>query len=316
LVRQILSFSRQQKEERSALQLAPLVKEALSLLRASLPSTIALEQQIDNAAPDVLANPTQVHQIVMNLCTNAAHAMKGKQGRIKVALSELQVSESGPKLHAELQPGDYVCMTVQDTGHGMDAATAKRIFEPFFTTKRSGEGTGLGLSVVHGIVKEYGGVVTVDSELGRGTTFAIYLPARPAHDKPAPVVTEIPRGNGERVLFVDDEPVLGDVAQKMMQRLGYRATVFQSSEAALTAFQSDPAAFDALVTDLTMPAMTGVELARQVLAVRPGLPVILVSGSSGQLTTTELRKVGIRELISKPLDYGTLARTLQQMLRG
>ena len=317
LVRQILSFSRQQKEERSALQLAPLVKEALSLLRASLPSTIALEQQIDNAAPDVLANPTQVHQIVMNLCTNAAHAMKGKQGRIKVALSELQVSESGPKLHAELRPGDYVCMTVQDTGHGMDAATAKRIFEPFFTTKRSGEGTGLGLSVVHGIVKEYGGVVTVDSELGRGTTFAIYLPARPAHDKPAPVVvTEIPRGNGERVLFVDDEPVLGDVAQKMMQRLGYRATVFQSSEAALTAFQSDPAAFDALVTDLTMPAMTGVELARQVLAVRPGLPVILVSGSSGQLTTTELRKVGIRELISKPLDYGTLARTLQQMLRG
>ncbi|HEX7451171.1 MAG TPA: ATP-binding protein, partial [Polyangiaceae bacterium] len=317
LVRQILSFSRQQKEEREALQLAPIIKEALSLLRASLPSTIALEQQIEDAVPDVLANPTQVHQIVMNLCTNAAHAMKGTQGRIKVALSELQVSESGPKLHAELQPGGYVCMTVQDTGHGMDAATAKRIFEPFFTTKGSGEGTGLGLSVVHGIVKEYGGVVTVDSELGRGTTFAIYLPARPALEKPAPVLaTEIPRGNGERVLFVDDEPVLGAVAQKMMQRLGYRATVFQSSEAALTAFQSDPAAFDALVTDLTMPAMTGVELARQVLAVRPGLPVILVSGSSGQLTTTELRKVGIRELLSKPLDYGTLARTLNQMLRG
>ncbi|HEY5374374.1 MAG TPA: ATP-binding protein [Polyangiaceae bacterium] len=317
LVRQILSFSRQQKEEREALQLAPIIKEALSLLRASLPSTIALEQQIEDAVPDVLANPTQVHQIVMNLCTNAAHAMKGTQGGIKVELSELQVSESGPKLHGELQPGGYVCMTVQDTGHGMDAATAKRIFEPFFTTKGSGEGTGLGLSVVHGIVKEYGGVVTVDSELGRGTTFAIYLPARPALEKPPPVLaTEIPRGDGERVLFVDDEPVLGAVAQKMMQRLGYRATVFQSSEAALTAFQSDPGAFDALITDLTMPAMTGVELARQVLAVRPGLPVILVSGSSGQLTTTELRKVGIRELLSKPLDYGTLARTLNQMLRG
>jgi PAS domain S-box-containing protein len=317
LVRQILSFSRQQKEEREALQLAPIIKEALSLLRASLPSTIALEQQIENALPDVLANPTQVHQIVMNLCTNAAHAMKGKQGQITVELSEIQVLDAGPKPHVELQPGGYVCMTVQDTGHGMDVTTSKRIFEPFFTTKGSGEGTGLGLSVVHGIVKEYGGVVTVDSELGRGTSFAIYLPARPAIEKPASVVaTEIPRGNGERVLFVDDEPVLGDVAQKMMQRLGYRATVFRSSEAALTAFQSDPTAFDALITDLTMPAMTGVELALQVLATRPALPVILVSGSSGQLTATELRKLGIRELLSKPLDYGTLARILNQVLHA
>jgi CheY-like chemotaxis protein len=207
-------------------------------------------------------------------------------------------------------------MTVQDTGQGMDAATSKRIFEPFFTTKGSGEGTGLGLSVVHGIVKEYGGVVTVDSELGRGTTLTIYLPAQPALGKPAPALaTELPRGNGQRVLFVDDEPVLGDVAEKMMQRLGYRATVFQSSETALAAFQKEPAAFDALVTDLTMPAMTGVELALQVLATRPDLPVILVSGSSGQLTATELRKVGIRELLSKPLDYGTLARVLNQVLR-
>jgi PAS domain S-box-containing protein len=315
LVRQILSFSRQQKEERKALQLAPIIKEALSLLRASLPSTIALHQHVEAAMPNVLANPTQVHQIVMNLCTNAAHAMSGKQGQITVELRELYVPDSGPKPHVELQPGSYVCMSVQDTGHGMDAATATRIFEPFFTTKGSGEGTGLGLSVVHGIVKEYGGVVTVDSELGRGTTFTIYLPARVGIEEPKPVVaTAMPRGNGERVLFVDDEPVLGDIAQKMMQRLGYRATVFQSSEAALAAFQSDPAAYDALVTDLTMPAMTGIELALQVLATRPALPVILVSGSSGQLTATELRKVGIRELLSKPLDYGSLARVLNQVL--
>ena len=317
LVRQILSFSRHQKEERKALQLAPIIKEALSLLRASLPSTIALHQQIEAAVPDVLANPTQVHQIVMNLCTNAAHAMKGKQGRISIELSQLLVADSEAKPHVELQPGGYVRMTVQDTGHGMDAATSKRIFEPFFTTKSSGEGTGLGLSVVHGIVKEYGGVVTVDSELGRGTSLTIFLPAQSALEKPAPsVATELPRGNGQRVLFVDDEPVLGDVAEKMMQRLGYRATVFQSSETALAAFQKEPAAFDVLVSDLTMPAMTGVELALQVLIARPGLPVILVSGSSGQLTATELRKVGIRELLSKPLDYGTLARVLSQVLRS
>ncbi|HYQ01839.1 MAG TPA: ATP-binding protein [Polyangiaceae bacterium] len=314
LVRQILSFSRQQKEEREPLQLAPIVREALSMLRAGLPSTVSLEHQLEAPVSNVLGNPTQVHQIVMNLCTNSAHAMKGKQGQIKVALREVEVLDSGPRPHVELQPGGYVCLSVQDTGHGMDAATAKRIFEPFFTTKGPGEGTGLGLSVVHGIVKEYGGVVTVDSQLGQGTSFAIYLPARPAVDKPAVVANEVPLGNGERILFVDDEAVLGDVAQQMMQRLGYQPTVFQSSAAALAAFQSNPAAFDALITDFTMPAMTGIELAGQILESRPALPVILVSGSSGQLTASELHKAGIRELLSKPLDYGTLARVLNRAL--
>jgi CheY-like chemotaxis protein len=198
----------------------------------------------------------------------------------------------------------------------MDAGTAKRIFEPFFTTKGAGEGTGLGLSVVHGIVKEYGGVVTVDSELGRGTSITLYFPACSMVEERRPVVaSEIPRGNGERILFVDDEQVLGDVAKKMMQRIGYQASVFQSSETALAAFQKEPTAYDALITDLTMPEMTGVDLARRVLALRPSLPIILVSGSSGTLTDTELREIGIRELLSKPLEYSTLARVLNQVLR-
>jgi PAS domain S-box-containing protein len=317
LVRQILSFSRQQKEERKPLQLAPIVKEALSLLRATLPSTIGIEQRIDEALPDVLANPTQLHQIIMNLCTNAAHAMRGRQGQLSVELGTLQVTESGPKPRVEMKPGIYVQMIVQDTGAGMDEATAKRIFEPFFTTKASGEGTGLGLSVVHGIVTEYGGVVTVESELGRGTKLAIYLPACAALEKPAaPVSTAIVRGKGERILFVDDEPVLGDVAQKMMQRLGYQATVLQSSEAALTQLLDVSLEYDALITDLTMPGMTGVELSLKALAVRPTLRIILVSGSSGQLTATDVRKLGIRELLSKPLDYATLARVLSQVLQS
>ncbi|HEY3668694.1 MAG TPA: ATP-binding protein, partial [Polyangiaceae bacterium] len=274
-------------------------------------------QKLEHAVPDVLANATQVHQIIMNLCTNAAHAMKGKQGQISLEIAELTVQDAVPKPHVELEAGSYVRLTVSDTGHGMDAATVTRIFEPFFTTKGSGEGTGLGLSVVHGIVKEYGGVVTVDSELGRGTTLGIYLPAcRPSERRAALPATDMPHGNGERVLFVDDEPVLGDVALKMLQRLGYRATVFRSSEAALTAFRAEPAAYDALITDLTMPSMTGVDLAVQALALRPSLPIILVSGSSGQLTVTELRKMGIRELLSKPLDYGTLARVLSRVLRA
>lgn len=317
LVRQILSFSRRQKEEQKNLQLAPIIKEALSLLRASLPATISLNAHLEAALPDVLANATQVHQIIMNLCTNAAHAVGGEQGQINVELDRAQVAADGPEASLALPPGDYVRLTVRDTGQGMDAATAKRIFEPFFTTKASGEGTGLGLSVVHGIVKEYGGEISVVSEVGRGTSMKIYLPARPAvESQPTAPATEIPRGNGARILYVDDEAVLGDVAQKMLKRLGYEATVFQSSEAAWAAFEAAPQAYDALVTDLTMPALTGVDLARKVLALRPALPIILVSGSSGPLTVSELRAMGIRELLSKPLNYGALARVLNQVLYG
>jgi PAS domain S-box-containing protein len=316
LVRQILSFSREQKAERVNLQLAPVIKEALSLLRATLPSTLALRQELAGPLPAVLANPTQVHQILMNLCTNAAHASRGKQGEIRVELGLVHVAGTGPKPHVELQPGDYVRLIVSDTGQGMDSAIAQRVFEPFFTTKPSGEGTGLGLSVVHGIVKDHGGVVTVSSQLGVGTTFAIFFPALAASEKQASLpATELPRGNGERVLFVDDERVLGDVAKKMMQRLGYQAVVFNSSEAALAAFQKEPNAFDALITDLTMPGLTGVDLAREALALRPALPIILVSGSSGSLTATELREMGIRELLSKPLNYGMLSRVLHQILQ-
>jgi len=315
LVRQILSFSRRQKEERSAIQLAPIAREALSLLRATLPSTIALQQKLDGALPDVLANATQVHQIVMNLCTNAAHAMKGTQGQISVELDQLQIASERARPHVELAPGDYVRLAIRDTGHGMDAATLERIFEPFFTTKPAGEGTGLGLSVVHGIVKEYGGVVTVESELGRGTSFTIYLPALSVTEQRAPAPSaDVPRGTGQCILFVDDEPVLGAAAQKMLERLGYRAVVFRSSEAALSAFEAAPHVYDALITDFTMPGMTGIELSRRLLAIRPGFPIIIASGSTGTLTNAEVRQLGIRELLSKPLSYASLARVLHQVL--
>jgi PAS domain S-box-containing protein len=315
LVRQILSFSRQQKETQSNLQLAPICKEALSLLRATLPTTVTLRAELDTELPDVLANPTQVHQIVMNLCTNAAYAMKGRHGELSVRLAEARFDDDTPAPHVELAPGDYVRLTISDTGHGMDAATAQRIFEPFFTTKAAGEGTGLGLSVVHGIVNGYGGTITVDSELERGTTFDIYLPACPASTVPiSEPAAAIPRGNGERVLYVDDEAVLGDVAQKMMQRLGYEAVVFQRSEAALAAFRRDPHGFDVLITDLTMPVLTGDALIREVLAIRPSFPVLLISGSSGPLSNEAVRKLGVQDVLSKPLGYRGLANALQQVL--
>jgi PAS domain S-box-containing protein len=315
LVRQILSFSRHQKEERRSLQLAPIVKEVLLLLRATLPSTIALDSLLDADVSDVLANATQVHQIVMNLCTNAAHAMRGRQGKITVSVAQIELSPHAPKPHVDLGPGRYVRLVISDTGHGMDAATLRRIFEPFFTTKSLGEGTGLGLSVVHGIVKEYGGAVVVESELGKGTKFTIYLPALSGTElQPLAESAEIPRGRGERILFVDDEVVLGTASRKMLERLGYGVTLFHSSVAALAAFRQGPDAFAALVTDYTMPEMTGVELIREVHAIRPLLPVIMVSGSSGPLDPDDMRRVGMRELLSKPLGYAALAHALRRAL--
>ncbi len=286
------------------------------MLRATLPTTIAIEQALDGPTADVRANATQVHQIVMNLCTNAAHAIQGK-GKISLEIAQVAVGEGPSKPHVELKSGDYVRLTISDTGHGMDAATMKRIFEPFFTTKKAGEGTGLGLSVVHGIVKEYGGGVTIDSELGRGTTFAIYLPVSSgAEGSVPPESVEVPRGNGQRVLFVDDERVLGEAAQKMLTRLGYAATVFNSSVDALAALRLAPTSYAALITDFTMPDLTGAELIREVLAIRPELRVILASGSGSHLTGEAMRELGIREVLTKPVSYVALARALQRALAG
>jgi PAS domain S-box-containing protein len=316
LVRQILSFSRRQKHERKILQLAGVVQEALKLLRATLPATIDIRQSIDDDLPAVLANPTQIHQVLMNLATNSAHAMKERQGRLHVALNRLYLDETDPRPQAELAAGDYVRLAVSDTGSGMDEATLKRVFEPFFTTKGPGEGTGLGLSVVHGIIKEHDGVIGVESEPGRGTTFTIYLPARAAVAAPELLDNSvIPRGNGERVLFVDDEVMLGEVAQKIIRRLGYQAVIFQNPGEAWEALQKDPAAYDILISDLTMPVMTGVDLARRALQLRPNLPIILTSGSSGTFSKAEVHEIGIRELMSKPLDYHTLAAALNKVLR-
>jgi PAS domain S-box-containing protein len=317
LVRQILSFSRQQKEERRSLPLAPIVEEALSLLRATLPTTIAIESSLSTPVANVLVNATQVHQIVMNLCTNAAHAMSGQQGKLSLALAAVRIAAGGPTPHVELKPGDYVELSISDTGHGMDAATLQRVFEPFFTTKVAGEGTGLGLSVVHGIVKEYQGVVTVESELGRGTTFHIYLPAAGAAQPAASVkAPEIPPGNGEHVLFVDDEAGLRVATLKMLQRLGYRATAHPSSLSALAALRETPAEFSVLVTDFTMPEMTGIELARAAISIRPDLAVLLVSGSTGSLSPADLRAAGVREVLNKPVGYTGLANALYRALHG
>ncbi len=318
LVRQILTFSRREEQERQPVQLHFVVGEALKLLRSTVPATIELETHLANT-PTVLADPSQIHQIVMNLCTNAAHALRGKPGTIKVELAEVAVDAGVAQTHADLPPGNYVRLTVADNGCGMDRATRERIFEPFFTTKAPGEGTGLGLSVVHGIMKSHDGGVAVYSQPGEGTAFHLYFPvldaAAATEAEAEAVLPPVPRGRGEHVLFVDDELPLLLLGQKVLEDLGYQVTTERSGMEALAAVreQTDPQ-FDLVVTDLTMPGMSGAELARQLLALQPLLPIILTTGYSPTLTPESTREMGFRDLLLKPNTGRTLGEAVHRVL--
>jgi nitrogen-specific signal transduction histidine kinase/ActR/RegA family two-component response regulator len=315
LVRQILAFSRQQVQARTPLRPHPIVTEAVSLLRSSLPSTIDMVTTIDPRAPVILADATQIHQIVMNLCTNAAQAMRDRTGKLEVHLQAMHVDAATSAGIRGLQPGFYATITVSDTGHGMDEETLKRSFEPFFTTKGPGEGTGLGLAVVHGIVEDHDGAITVESKVGVGTTFRIFFPEHVALELPAAAEpAALSRGRGERVLFLDDEQMTADSACQLLRHLGYDVTEFTDPRAAVNAFTAAPDSFDLVVTDLTMPRYTGVEVARQMLAVRPNLRVLLASGYSGTWTPDKLRGIGLRALVPKPLTSAGLAAAVRNAL--
>jgi PAS domain S-box-containing protein len=314
LVRQILTFSRRQPTERRTIQLRPVVKEVLSLVRSTLPSTIEIASEISGEVAHVHADASQIHQVLLNLCTNAAHAMRERAGRLSVRLLQYTLSSEGARGRG-LAPGDYVRLSVEDTGCGMDAETQKRIFEPFFTTKQQGEGSGLGLSVVHGIIQDHEGAIWVESEPGRGTTVHVILPARvvePAAKSLRP--EETPRGRSERVLLIDDELVLCRAAKRILERLNYVVTAETDAPRALSLFRSDPMAFDLVITDLTMPAITGVELASQLLLVRADIPIVLLTGFSANLSAESVEALGIRQLALKPLSASALARTVRAAL--
>ncbi len=315
LVRQVLSFSRQESEEKQPLQLHTILKEALRLLRASLPTTIDIQQDIAPCGA-VMANATQIHQILMNLCTNAGHAMREKGGVLDVSLSEVEIRAGDLADYLDMKPGTYVRLTVSDTGHGMPAEVLDRIFEPYFTTKKEGEGTGMGLSVVHGIVKGHNGDIKAYSEPGKGTTFNVYLPCIEAKAKAdaSPVAEQIPKGSG-RILLVDDEEKIIEVMVQMLEYLGYSVTSFTDSPEALDSFRKNPDFYDIVITDMTMPDMTGDVLARHSHAMRPGLPILLCTGYSRSVSRDQARALGIQEFLMKPPTIGELARTLQQALK-
>jgi PAS domain S-box-containing protein len=317
LVRQILTFSRRQTQRRAPVRLDLPVRDAANLLRATLPATIRMETKIEARGPSVLADVTQIHQVVMNLGTNAAHAMRNGSGQFLLILDTCTVDEDTARSNPQLQARRYVRISVKDSGEGMSTETMKRMFDPFFTTKPMGEGTGLGLSVVHGIVRDHEGAIVVSSELGKGACFDVYLPEHDAalseNVEPQP---DFARGKGQRILFVDDEVALCRSVGRLLGRLGYEVSVHSDVMEALGRFRADPTLWDAVLTDFTMPGMTGIEFAREVHAIAPEIPVVVMSGFSGSWNAESLRPMGITDLIAKPLSTARVSAVLAALFEG
>ena len=313
LVKQILTFSRQAEQELKPVQVKLISKEAIKFLRASLPTTIEIRHDIESNSL-VMADPTQIHQLFMNLCTNAGHAMRENGGVLEVKLKDVNYEKDIEAEHPELKPGSYLELTISDNGHGIPAHILERIFDPFFTNKEKTEGTGMGLSVVHGIVGSYGGKIIVNSEWGRGATFKIYLPTVERYETPQPIA-EGPIATGtERVLFVDDEPALVKIGIQMLESLGYKVTGRTSSIEALALFKAKADSFDLVITDMTMPNMTGDELARELISINPKLPVVLCTGYSTQINQQNANAMGIRAFVSKPVLKSGIAETIRKVL--
>ena len=316
LIRQMLTFSRQTPQEKKPLLLSTIVNETARFLRASIPSTISIRVNVESESGLILADPVQIQQVLTNLCTNAAHAMREKGGTLDIALSDFSVAPSNGDPHG-IAPGLYMRLTVRDTGVGIPREIVDKIFDPFFTTKKLGEGTGLGLSVVMGIVKQSQGYITVESKPGRGSTFTVYFPK--VAEKPiADAVASdepIPTGS-ERILFVDDEKPLVLMGEALLAELGYEVTSRTSSREALELLKQDASRFDLVITDQTMPEITGVELAREILAIRPELPVILCTGFSHLVDADSAKAAGIKGFVMKPLTKREIARTVRAVLDG
>jgi signal transduction histidine kinase/CheY-like chemotaxis protein len=314
LVKQILSFSRQNEREPRPLEILPIVKESLKLLRASLPATIEIRQNLDPQCGLVVADPVQVSQILINLSSNAFEAMRETGGVLQISLEPVRLEAGPAEPGVELKSGPYLRLTVKDSGRGMDQTTLERIFDPLFITKPVGERAGLGLSAVHGIVQSLGGAIGVSSEPGKGSAFRVYLPSHQGPSAPeVPINGPLPRGT-EHILLVDDEAAIVQIGKEFLQGLGYRVTAFNSGPEAWEEFQAHPQAFDLLITDLTMPAMTGLDLAEAALKLRPDLLVLLNTGHSEADINDKVRKIGNLQCLVKPLALTHLAWTVRWQL--
>ncbi|MDD5643342.1 MAG: ATP-binding protein, partial [Syntrophales bacterium] len=321
LVKQILSFSRQEKVVQQPISLTPIVKETLKFLRASLPTTIKIHTRLQAGDAIVVADPTQIHQTLLNLCTNAAHAMEEKGGTLEINLRELVISSQEKSLgygsYANLPPGSYLELMVSDTGHGMEPAVMARIFDPFFTTKEPWKGTGMGLAVVYGIVKTLNGGIQVTSQPGQGATFRVLLPLAEGGPPEAipEFLTPLSRGRG-CILFVDDDEDFFPAGQRMLAELGYEVVSYNSSLKALEDFAAQPHRFDLIISDLTMPGLTGLELATACLHLRPDIPFILATGFSETVPPEKVRSTGVGEVVAKPFNLHQIGEIIKNVFKG
>ncbi|MCK4985997.1 MAG: response regulator, partial [Desulfobacterales bacterium] len=315
LVQQILTFSRQSDQERKPIKAQNIITETLRLLRASIPASIEIIHKIQDDCGHIMGDPTQIHQVIMNLCTNAYQAMQDKGGKLEVILTEIDVGYEEMIDKVGMQPGKHLRLLVKDEGCGMEASVLDRIFEPYYTTKEQGKGTGLGLSVIHGIVKNHRGDITVKSTPGKGTIFQVYLPL--IEDVDPDVEFESTDGaikGEERILLVDDEEQIVAMEQQMLENLGYRVTARTDSAEALKVFAEHPQNFDLVITDMTMPHMTGDQLAQKMLDIEPNIPVILCTGFNQGITEEKALAMGIQKFVMKPVVKKELATTIRTVL--
>ncbi|MCC7431576.1 response regulator [bacterium] len=313
LVKQILTFSRKTDLERKPLQIDSVLNEAMKLIRSTLPSTIEIIQKIPDCGM-ILANSTQIHQIIMNLCTNSYYAMQEKGGTLEVELTNFEANDETIRFYPALKKGDYIKISVSDTGSGIDKSIIDKIFDPFFSTKPQDKGTGMGLSVVHGIIRNHEGLINVYSEVNKGTVFNVYLPKiKEEKTEENLIVKQLPRGN-ERILFVDDEMMISEMYKEMLEILGYTVTTKNDGWEALKTFLKTPKEFDLLITDLTMPKMTGIELAQEILSIRPEIPIILITGFSEGITREKAKELKINDFVMKPVVFSEIASSIRKAL--
>ena len=314
LVRQILTFSRQTETEEKPVDIRLLVKEAIKFLQATMPATIEIKENVNECSDAVMADPTQLHQVIMNLCTNAFHAMKESGGCLSIELATVKAGQGSAPANPELPTGKYVKLTVSDTGCGMDSKTLSQVFDPFFTTKAPGEGTGLGLAVIHGIVTDRGGEVEIQSMPGEGTTVQVYLPAMDGPGKESVAKAQpLPTGK-ERILVVDDEVDLSELIGRNLSKLGYAVCVAHDGETALDMLRSSPDSFDLIITDLTMPGITGTQLAEAAIQLLPDIAIIITSGFLEMSGAAEMEQMGIHAVLTKPVTISKLACAVRSAL--
>ena len=314
LVKQILTYSRKSEPMKKPFRIGPIIHETIKMIRATIPTTIEIQQDLESSTGVIQADPTQINQVLLNLCTNSAQAMAENGGILTVGLFDVNLDSDNVVLYPNAEPGSYVKLMVKDTGTGIAPNNLERIFDPYFTTKAAGKGTGMGLAVAYGIVKSHSGHIKVYSALGEGTTFEILFPRIESKTISYDKKSDAPPRGDERILFIDDEDFLVDLAKRMLEKLGYQVTVMKNPIEALELFKDKPDNFDLVISDMTMPGLTGIELAEQMMATHSDIPIILCTGYNELVNEEKIKSVGIKEFLMKPLEIKVLANTIRRAL--